>query len=33
MLYAQALLAIAYTEAFQATGNDFYAQTAPGDLQ
>jgi uncharacterized protein YyaL (SSP411 family) len=28
MLYDQALLAIAYTEAFQATGNDFYEKTA-----
>jgi uncharacterized protein YyaL (SSP411 family) len=33
MLYDQALLAIAYTEAFQATGNDFYAQTAREILQ
>ena len=28
MLYDQALLAIAYAEAFQATGNDFYGRTA-----
>jgi uncharacterized protein YyaL (SSP411 family) len=28
MLYDQALLAIAYTEAFQATGNEIYRQTA-----
>jgi len=28
MLYDQALLTMAYTEAFQATGNDFYGQTA-----
>ena len=28
MLYTQALLASAYTEAYQATGNDFYADTA-----
>ncbi|MBN2514886.1 MAG: thioredoxin domain-containing protein [Deltaproteobacteria bacterium] len=28
MLYDQAMLAIAYTEAYQATGNDLYAETA-----
>ena len=31
MLYDQALLAIAYTEAWQATGKEFFRQVAPGD--
>jgi len=33
MLYDQALLTIAYTEAFQATGNKFYKQTAQEILE
>ncbi len=32
MLYDQALLAMAYTEAYQATGNETYRRTARGDL-